>query len=277
MPRPGARSIAVGVPAGEIATPSQPERARAFKALHVRGHPLVLFNIWDAGTARAAERAGAPALATGSWSVAAAHGQEDGEQLPFPLVLANLERIIAAVRLPVSIDLEAGYSTTAQGVAQAVTAVVRAGAVGFNLEDQISGRDGLYSIAEQSARLAAARAAAEQLGIPAFVNARTDLFLNAAAEAHDTELLASALERAAAYAPAGADGFFVPGLRDETLIAELCQRSPLPVNIMLQPGSPTPARLAALGVARISHGPGPYRLAMQLIEDAAREALRLAT
>lgn len=235
----------------------------------------MLFNIWDAGTARAAERAGAPALATGSWSVAAAHGHEDGERLAFPLVLANLERIVAAVILPVSIDLEAGYGATAQGVAQAISAVVQAGAIGFNLEDQISGRDGLYPVAEQSARLAAARAAAEQLGVPAFVNARTDLFLNAAAEAHNVELLGLALERAAAYAAAGADGLFVPGLQDETLIAELCRRSPLPVNIMLQPGSPTPARLAALGVARISHGPGPYRLAMQLIEDAAREALRL--
>lgn len=235
----------------------------------------MLFNIWDAGTARAAERAGAPALATGSWSVAAAHGQEDGEQLPFALVLANLERIIAAVRLPVSIDLEAGYGVTTRAVAQAVTAVIRAGAIGLNLEDQISGREGLYPIAEQSARLAAARAAADELGVPAFVNARTDLFLNAAAEAHGTELLGAALERAAAYAAAGADGFFVPGLRDETLIAELCQRSPLPLNIMLQPGSPAPARLAAVGVARISHGPGPYRLAMQLIEDAAHEALRI--
>jgi len=234
-----------------------------------------LFNIWDAGTARAAERAGAPALATGSWSVAAAHGQEDGEQLPFALVLANLERIIAAVRLPVSIDLEAGYGVTTRAVSQAVTAMIRAGAIGLNLEDQISGREGLYPIAEQSARLAAARAAADELGVPAFVNARTDLFLNAASDAHDAELLGAALERAAAYAAVGADGFFVPGLRDEALIAELCQRSPLPVNIMLQPGSPTLARLAAVGVARISHGPGPYRLAMQLIEDAAREALRI--
>ena len=251
------------------------ERARAFRALHVRGHPLVLFNIWDAGTARAAARAGAPALATGSWSVAAAHGQEDGERLPFALVLANLERIVAVVTLPVSIDLEAGYGTTPQGVAQAVTAVIRAGAIGFNLEDQISGREGLYPIVEQSARLAAARAAAGELGVPAFVNARTDLFLNAPPEAHDLRLLGAALERAVAYAASGADGFFVPGLRDEMLITQLCQRSPLPVNIMLQPGSPTPARLAALGVARISHGPGPYRLAMQLIEDAAREALRI--
>ena len=256
-------------------TRSQPERAKVFTALHVRGHPLVLFNIWDAGTARTAARAGAPALATGSWSVAAAHGQEDGEQLPFALVLANLKRIVAAVTLPVSIDLEAGYGATPRAVAQAVTAVIRAGAIGFNLEDQISGSEGLYPIAEQSARLVAAHAAAAELGVPAFVNARTDLFLHAPREAHDLTLLGSALERAAAYAAAGADGFFVPGLSDETLIAQLCERSPLPVNIMLQPGSPPPARLAASGVARISHGPGPYRLAMQLIEDAAREALRI--
>jgi len=156
-----------------------------------------------------------------------------------------------------------------------VAAVVRAGAVGFNLEDQISGRDGLYPIAEQSSRVAAARRASDKGGVPAFLNARTDLFLNADPSAHDAALLDAALARADAYASAGADGIFVPGLRGESLIEELCRRSPLPVNIMLQPGSPTPARLAALGVARISHGPGPYRLAMQLIEDAARNALRI--
>jgi len=247
---------------------------RAFKALHVPGQPVVLFNIWDAGTARAVARAGVRAIATGSWSVAAAHGHEDGEQLPFPLALANLERIVVAVELPVSVDLESGYGATSESVAESVAAVLRAGAVGFNLEDQISGRDGLYPIAEQSSRVAAARRAGDAGGVPAFLNARTDLFLHAGPSARDAALLDAALKRADAYASAGADGFFVPGLRDESLIEELCRRCPLPVNIMLQPGSPTPARLAALGVARISHGPGPYRLAMQLIEDAAREALR---
>ena len=236
---------------------------------------MVLFNIWDAGTARAAARAGVKAIATGSWSVAAAHGHEDGEQLPFALALANLERIVVAVELPVSVDLESGYGATSRAVAEAVAAVLRAGAVGFNLEDQISGRDGLYPIAEQSSRVAAARRASDEGGVPVFLNARTDLFLNADPSAHDAALLDAALARADAYASAGADGFFVPGLRGESLIEELCRRSPLPVNIMLQPGSPTPARLAALGVARISHGPGPYRLAMQLIEDAARNALRI--
>lgn len=252
---------------------SQIQRARTFSALHVRGEPLVLFNIWDAGTAKAAERAGVKAIATGSWSVAAAHGYEDGEQLPVDLALANLERIVGAVDLPVSVDLEAGYGRTAEAVAKIVAQVIGVGAIGINLEDQISGREGLYPIDEQSARLAAVRQVANTRSVPLFLNARTDLFLNADPAIHDAALLDAALERADAYAAAGADGFFAPGLRDEALIAVLCRSCALPVNVMLQPGSPAPARLAALGVARISHGPGPYRLAMRLIEDSARAAL----
>lgn len=151
--------------------------------------------------------------------------------------------------------------------------VIDAGAVGINIEDQMSGREGLYSIAEQSARLAAVRQIVKTLSVPLFLNARTDLFLNTEPATHDAVALDAALERAEAYAAAGADGFFAPGLRDEALIEALCGRCPLPVNIMLQRGSPTPARLAALGVARISHGPGPYRLAIRILEDAARAAL----
>lgn len=216
--------------------------------------------------------AGVKAIATGSWSVAAAHGYEDGEHLPFELALANLELIVAAVELPVSIDLEAGYGKTAEAVAQTVSKVIGAGAIGLNLEDRISGRDALYPIAEQSARIRATREIADRLSVPVFLNARTDLFLDADPAVHDAALLDAALERADAYAAAGADGFFAPGLRDEALIEDLCGRCPLPVNIMLLPGAPTAAPLAALGVARISHGPGPYRLAMRCIEDAARAA-----
>ena len=250
----------------------QADRARLFHQLHVPGDPVVLYNVWDAGSARAVATAGAKALATGSWSVAAAHGYEDGEKLPLELVLANLARIVATVDLPVTLDFETGYGATPEAVGEGVARALAHGTIGFNLEDRVIGAKSLRSIPAQSARLRAARRAAEESGVPAFLNARTDLFLKADRAAHNRALLAEALERATAYAGAGADGLFVPGLVDEALIGELCQASPLPINAFVLPQAPPARRLAELGVARISHGPGPYRLAMKTIEDAARAA-----
>ena len=255
--------------------PTRPQqRAEAFKALHIPGDPLVLFNIWDAGSAKAVGEAGARALATGSWSVAAAHGFADGEAIPLELALTNLRRIVAAVELPVSIDLESGYGATASAVGESLAAVIQAGAIGCNLEDPLPGGQGLRAIEDQCARLAAARASAERAGLPLFfLNARTDSFLKTPVEQHDEAMVDAALERARAYAGAGASGLFVPGLADERLIARVCERSPLPVNILVRPHTPPRARLASLGVARISHGPGPYRLMMKALGEAARAAM----
>ena len=113
----------------------QNNRANAFHRLHIKGDPIVLFNIWDAGTAQAVAKAGAKAIATGSWSVAAAQGFKDGQALPLELALDNLTRIVASVTLPVTIDLEAGYGDAPEIVADAVARAIAAGAIGFNLED----------------------------------------------------------------------------------------------------------------------------------------------
>src|SRR5690606_15011424 len=141
---------------------------------------------------------------------------------------------------------------------------------GCNLEDGLE--DGIRDIAAQAARLALARAAADAAGVRMFINARTDLFLQAPPQAHDAKLLEQAIARAHAYAAAGADGMFVPGLMDETLIDALVRASPLPVNVMVVPGLPSLARLSSLGVARVSHGPGPYLAAMRALTQAARDA-----
>jgi 2-methylisocitrate lyase-like PEP mutase family enzyme len=111
------------------------------------------------------------------------------------------------------------------------------------------------------------------LGVPAFLNARTDVFFQAGPDRHDEGMVAAALERGRAYADAGADGLFVPGVVSERLIGLLVEGSPLPVNIMAGAATPPAARLAELGVARISHGPGPYRQAMRALEEAARAVL----
>lgn len=243
------------------------EHARVFRALHVVGRPLVLYNVWDAGSAAAVARAGAAAIATGSWSVAAAQGYDDGERLPFEQAVATLERIVATVDLPVSIDLEAGYGGSPAGVAASVRAVAEAGALGLNIEDGVAG-GGIRPPDEQAARIGAARGADAAM----FINARIDLFLRSEAGAH-AELFDEALARANAYAEAGADGIFLPGLADRALIERFCGASPRPVNIMAAPGSPSREELAALGVARISHGPFPYRAAMAALEAEAKAAL----
>jgi methylisocitrate lyase len=245
-------------------------KARAFHALHVPGQPIVLHNIWDAGSAKAAASAGARALATGSWSVAAAHGYEDGEQLPFALVIANLERIVRVVDVPVSLDMESGYGATPEAVGQRIASAIAAGAVGCNLEDSFPENGSLRTIEDSAHRLRAARRAAEQTGVPFFINARIDVFFQLPAAPHDLGMVEAALERARAYADAGASGAFVPGLAAAPLIEAFVQAAPLPVNIMASAHTPPQAELARLGVARISHGPGPYRAAMQLLQERVR-------
>lgn len=241
-----------------------------FAKLHVSGDPLVLFNVWDAGSADAVARSGAKAIATGSASVAAANGFGDGEKVPLELALSNAERIVRAVDLPVTVDFEGGYAADPATIERNLEKLASTGAVGCNFEDQLVGSDQLYSIADQAARIAAARRGA---GADFFMNARTDIFLKAPQDNHDEAMVDQALERARAYADAGASGFFVPLLSDLKLLERVCARSPLPVNFMAFPGCPSNAEVAAAGVARISHGPFPHRALMAKLTEMAREAL----
>jgi 2-methylisocitrate lyase-like PEP mutase family enzyme len=241
-----------------------PSNFETFAALHVPGDPLILYNVWDAGSAKAVAEAGAKAIATGSASVAQAHGFDDAEALPLALALANAERVVASVDLPVTIDFEGAYAIAPEGVAANMARLAAAGAIGCNFEDQIVGGEGLHDVAFQAERIAAARAA---VGADFFINARTDIFLKS--RDHDAAKVDAALERAAAYAGAGANGFFAPGLADLALLEKLCAASPLPVNFMAWPGTPPAPAIAATGIARISHGPFPWKLAMQALKEAA--------
>lgn len=250
----------------------QAEHADAFRRLHVTGNPLVLFNAWDAGSARAVADAGARAIATSSWAMAAANGEADGERLPLPQVLETVRRVARSVDLPVSADLESGYADAADGVGTAAAALIAAGAVGCNLEDGMPGAGRMRAPDDQAARLRAARVAAQGAGFALFLNARTDLFLLAPPERH-ADAMPEALARAEVYAGAGADGLFVPGLVDPELVAGLAQASPLPLNVMIGEGSPDPGVLAAAGAARVSYGPVPYLRAMKALEEAARTVL----
>ena len=155
------------------------KNADDFRALHVRGRPLVLFNVWDAGSAKAVAEAGARALATGSWSVAAANGFADGEALPLDLAIDNLARIVRASDLPVTIDIESGYRSTEAEVGRTIARTIASGAVGCNLEDSFPQTGKLRDVAAQAERIRHARKAAAESGIGYFINARIDVFFQA--------------------------------------------------------------------------------------------------
>lgn len=246
------------------------EKAEAFAKLHIKGDPLILFNIWDAGSAVAVAESGAKAIATGSWSVAAADGFVDGENLSLDAAILNLERITASVELPVTIDFEGGYTADNTELAANIERVINAGAIGVNFEDQVVGSDGLYSIEAQQERIAAIRETAANMGVPLFINARTDIFLKNLA-AYDESHVAEAIERAVAYANAGADGFFAPGLRKPEFIEQLADASPVPLNILVMADTPSNEELASCGVSRLSYGPGPYKRMIEFLKGEARK------
>jgi 2-methylisocitrate lyase-like PEP mutase family enzyme len=243
------------------------ESIARFRALHIPGDPLILVNIWDAGSAKAVAAAGAKAIATGSYGVAGAQGRADGEDFPLADVFENLARILSVTDLPVTIDMESGYGADPAGVGVSVARARAAGAAGINMEDRMPGRNDLLPIAEAQARY---RAAADT-GI--FVNARCDVFRGADAAKDGERLVAAVLERARAYADAGAGSLFVPFLGDPRCIGAICEASPLPVNILRAKAGPTHAELAALGVARISHGHQPWAAAMAWLTGQAQQVL----
>jgi 2-methylisocitrate lyase-like PEP mutase family enzyme len=221
-----------------------------FRERHLTGAPLVLPNAWDAASARIVERAGAEAVATTSAGVAWSLGVPDGDRLGVDEAVAAIARIVRAVDVPVTADIESGYGD----VAATVRRVRDAGVVGINIED------GLVAAPE---RIAAARAAGGDL----FVNARIDTFLFSAGGVDET------VARAKTYVDAGADGVFVPGVYEPEVIAELVSRIPAPVNVMAGAGAPSVAELAALGVRRVSVGQAIAVAAYSLVAAAATEIL----
>ena len=241
---------------------TQTERAKTFRDLHVKGNPLVLYNIWDAGSAKTLAGAGAKALATGSAPVAMAQVFADGEQTPLEWVYGITSQIVANVDVPLSVDFEGAYATDADTIAKNVVGLIEAGAVGVNFEDQIIGGNGLYDIGEQVKRIEAVRRGADKAGVALFINARTDVFLKEADLSKHADLMDEAILRANAFKEAGADCFFAPLLSDLGLIEQLCDAVELPVNILKKAENHTKEVLGPLGVARISYGGSAYMALM---------------
>jgi 2-methylisocitrate lyase-like PEP mutase family enzyme len=245
------------------------ELAHQLRSLHHQKRPLVLPNAWDVGSAQAVERAGASAIATTSSGVAAAFGMNDGE-VPAHEMFLMLLRIAGAVRVPVTADLEAGYGMSPEAL---VEEMLRAGAVGINLEDtdwQAAG-PALANAAAHAAHIAAVREASRVEGVPIVINARVDVFLRR--EGEPRELLDDATARAVAYMEAGADCVYPIGLGEPGAIGRFVRRVNGPVNILLRPGSPSLAQLRRLGVRRISVGGGLWRQAQAMTESVARRLL----
>jgi 2-methylisocitrate lyase-like PEP mutase family enzyme len=229
------------------------EKAHELQRLHSEPELLLLVNVWDVVTARVvADVPGTKALATASHSIAASYGYPDGEQIPRDLMIEAVGRIAAAVDLPVTADLEAGYGDAGETVSRAIDV----GVVGANLEDQLA------PMPDAVRAVDAAVAAGERAGIPFVLNARTDAFLRAG-DRDPADVLADAIERGRAYLEAGASTFFVPGRLEEPTVTRLVEElGPQKVNVIGVPGSLPLETLQRLGVARVSYGPWSQNVAL---------------
>lgn len=223
-----------------------PDLATAFHRLHRGPELLLLPNAWDAGSARLMESLGARAIATTSAGVAWAHAYPDGDALPGPLVIATAAPIAGAVRVPVTMDIEGGYSDDPQAVGSLIGALIEAGAVGVNLEDG-GGTPELLC-----AKIAESRRVASALGVDLFINARTDVYLRGLVP--EADRITETTARAARYRAAGASGIFVPKLVEPAAIAVIARAVELPLNVLAWPGLPAASELATLGVRRLSAG-----------------------
>jgi len=244
-------------------------KAIAFRNLHHEPKILVLPNAWDCVSARLFEQAGLSAIATTSGGIAAVLGYPDGQRISSREMLAIVGRIAETVSLPVTADLEAGYGTTTEQIAETMRQAIAVGVVGANLEDGSGAEHRLADLAYQVEVIKAIRAMAESSGVPFVLNARTDVYLHGNGDA--VSRFKETVRRAEAYREAGADCVFPIGLKDHETIARLVPEIGCPTNIMAGPGAPTIAELEQLGVRRVTFGTGLMRATLPLIRHMAQE------
>ena len=245
----------------------QVKRVQTFRALHRPPPTLLLPNAWDLMSALIFADAGYPAIATTSAGVAWALGYADGEKTPWAEVVDATARIAAAVSVPVTADIEAGYGQTPDDVARHVVQIAQAGAVGVNLEDSAGG--GLRSVEDAAARIAAARRAVSQAGLDLVINARTDVYLHGSGDA--AARLDETVKRGKAYLAAGADCIYVFALTDLAIITSITRALAAPVNIVGRPGTPPLAALESAGVARVSIASGATMVVASLLQQLAKD------
>lgn len=246
------------------------EKAELLRSLHVPGTPLILTNVWDAVTARIVAAApGVKALATASHSISFAHGVPDGEGLSIDQALAAARLVIEATELPVTVDFEKGYSPDGTRIEENIARLIDAGAAGLNIEDSVGApKAPQFDIDTAARRVASVRAAADQAGVPLVINARVDT-LAGGGEWDE------AMTRANAYLAAGADVIFMLGLGTEEKVKRALEEIDGKVSVISNPSSVPLARLAELGVCRVSFGPGPLGLTLAHLQAAATQLTAL--
>jgi 2-methylisocitrate lyase-like PEP mutase family enzyme len=253
-----------------MARPDQIAMATQFRALNRAGH-LLLPNAWDAASARIFEAAGFPAIGTTSAGIAYSRGLRDGQQIARVAMMREVGSIVAAVECPVTVDIEAGYGVEQADVATTVEAVLNAGGVGVNLEDNRGSDDPpLFSIRDQMSRIATARSVADRRAVPLVINARTDTFLQELGADLD-ERVAMTVERGRAYLEAGADLVFIPVLTDPSVVRRVAGAIGGPISLMALPGAPAADELFAAGASRVSLGHTAMLAMLGALRDLARD------
>ncbi len=246
------------------------QKAERLRALHEGERMLVLPNIWDPGGARMLEHLGYPAVATASAAVAYSLGYDDGQQLTLDAMLDAVGRVASSVDVPVTADMEWGYAEQPEDVAETMREVLRAGAVGINLEDSSRGRETLFDIGFQCARIRAVREMAREEGVPLVINARTDVFFPKVSGTAD-EKFDQAVLRAKAYLEAGGDCFYPIMLGDLATLRKLFQAIQAPINVLAPTARATLLELEAAGIARVSLGPALMWASLTVMQKIAVE------
>lgn len=247
----------------------QAEKTERFRALHRAVHPLVLPNAWDVPSARMFEEAGFPAVATSSAGLMVSRGYPDGEEMPRRELVEAVARIASRLSVPLSADVVAGYGRDVKGVVTTVRQIVRAGAVGINLEDLDHASWKLFPLDAQLKKLRAIRRLEVAPGVPLVLNARTDALRHGAGD--ESARLEETIERLTAFRDAGADCVYPMGLTDAPSIAKVVRALDCPVNVMIRPGLPPVPELERLGVKRISFGPSASYATFGLLKRASEE------
>ncbi len=236
-----------------------------FQQLHRNEAPLLLANIWDVNSARIFESKGYSAIGTSSQAVATSFGYEDGEKMPFDLLFLLAKRVVEIVNIPLTVDIEGGFSRSLSGILQNIDRLHDIGVVGLNLEDSLAGDTRrIQPVAAFQQTLEAVAEHKTKHNLKIFLNVRTDGFLLKMPTA-----LSETLERIKSYENAGADGIFVPCITNSADIKQVVNSTELPVNVMLMPNLPSVEELQSLGVKRVSMGPFAYQYVNKKTEDVA--------
>jgi 2-methylisocitrate lyase-like PEP mutase family enzyme len=254
---------------------SQAEKADHFRALHKKGRILILPNAWDVASARAFENAGFPAVATSSAGMMVSLGYPDGEVIDRSEFVDAIGKIGRVLTVPLSVDVVAGFGDTPDQVAATVRDVVKAGAVGVNVEDFIHAEKKLFTVEKQVEKLKAVKKLQQASNVPIVINARTDALRYAAGD--EEARLKEAIRRAVAYRDLGADCVYPMGLTDPAPISSFVKALNFPINVMVRKGLPSVKELERLGVARVSFGPTASYATMGLLKRISKEVLEKGT